>query len=139
MFKTDLITHKLKTYVTEQKLSQTYLQIARTTNKQKNKLWVNFLVYLVAFQYFPSIYTLQGSINTLIYDEFLSLTHPIKDSNIYLTSIKKISDHKSFTSITKQMAAKQANVVKYEPMASANFPQHISPKLNFVKKYLKNT
>lgn len=35
------------------------------------------------------------------------------------------------------MAAKQANVVKYEPMALANFPQHISPKLNFVKKYLK--
>lgn len=37
--------------------------------------------------------------------------------------------------MTKQMAAKQANVVKYDPMASANFPQHISAKLNFNRKY----
>lgn len=39
--------------------------------------------------------------------------------------------------MTKQMAAKQANVVKYDPMTSANFPQHISAKLNFIKKELK--
>lgn len=39
--------------------------------------------------------------------------------------------------MTKQMAAKQANVVKYDPMASANFPQHISAQLNFMKKELK--
>lgn len=39
------------------------------------------------------------------------------------------------TSITKQIAVKQANVVKYDLMTVANFPQHISPfRLTYINE-----